>query len=209
MSTIIDQLFSIPVYHHTPKYEEIFLVQEEIKNNWKEMISTDKFENPEGWDDGVQTNIKQRFNSIEYYNLKNLGAYIDKHVRNYVRSIQASEHKKIFLSHSWANITQNGSYQDSHQHQDSVVSGVYYYQTTGDDGDIVFETPNPYLALELFPLGGLVHKYVAYKPAVGKIIIFPGWLRHKVERNTSSKQRISFSFNYLYDNSITGQRGYK
>ena len=206
---MIDNLFAVPVYHYTPKYDEIFLVQDEIKRKWSTITSTDPFENPNGWGDGVETNIKQRFNSAEFYKLSNLSQYVDKHVRNYVMSIRASEHKRVFLSHSWFNITRDNTFQDWHQHQDSVISGVYYYQTSGDDGDIVFESPNPYEALELFPSGELVHKYVAYKPAVGKIIIFPGWLRHKVEKNITENPRISFSFNYLYDNTISGQRGYK
>jgi uncharacterized protein (TIGR02466 family) len=209
MSSIIDQVFSVPIYHHTPKYNEIFLVQDEIKSALPTILNTDVFENPDGWEDGVKTNIKQRFNTIDYYKLINLKNYIDRHVNTYIKSIQASEHKSIFLSHSWVNITENGDFQDFHQHQDSVISGVYYYQTTADDGDIVFKTPNPFVAQELFPLGNTVHKYVAYKPAVGKIVIFPGWLDHKVEKNTKTTSRISIAFNYLYDNSIIGQRGYK
>jgi uncharacterized protein (TIGR02466 family) len=209
MPSIIDQLFSVPIYHHTPKYEEIFLIQSEIKSTLPKILSTDLFENPEGWDDGVKTNIKQRFNTIDFYNLSNLKNYVDQHVRSYIKNIQASDHKSTFLSHSWVNITEKGDFQDFHQHQDSVISGVYYYQTNGNDGDIVFKTPNPFIAQELFPLGNQVHKYVAYKPAVGKIIIFPGWLDHKVEKNYSENARISIAFNYLYDNSNIGQRGYK
>lgn len=209
MSTIIDQVFSLPIYHHTPKRDEIFLVQHEIKTNLEKIFNTDIFENPDGWNDGVKTNIKQRYNSIDFYNLSNLKQYIDKHVQQYIKSTKASDHKKIFLSHSWFNVTENNDYQDFHQHQDSVISGVYYYQTTGNDGDIVFRTPNPFVTLELFPLGDHFHKYVAYKPAVGKIVIFPGWLDHKVEKNTEDTKRISIAFNYLYDNSVSGQKGYK
>jgi len=81
-----------------------------------------------------------------------------------------------------------------------MISGTYYYQTSGDDGDIVFRTPNPFVELELFPLGGTVDKLYNIKPKVGKIVLFPGWLSHKVESNITDNDRISISFNYLRDN---------
>jgi uncharacterized protein (TIGR02466 family) len=200
MPTILDKQFFTPIYEHTPRWEEVFLIQSEIDAKWPEMLATDTFENPLGWEDGVMTNIKKRRNSIKDYELKNLGAYIEKHVRNYIKVSEAWEYKDIFLSDSWANYTINGAKARWHQHHDSVVSGVYYYKTTGNDGNIMFKTPNPYINLESFPIGEQVHKYVTYTPSIGKIIIFPGWLEHEVEPNNSSEPRISFSFNYLYDN---------
>lgn len=205
----LHNLFPIPVYEHVPSFQEIFLVQQEIKENLSVIFENDKFENPPGWDDGVSTNIKHRFNTIDYYKLLNLKKYIEKHVRKYISMSRAYENKSVFLSHSWMNITENGAFQDSHQHQDSVISGVYYYQTNGEDGDLVLETPNPYMQLELFPFGHDFYKYFTFKPTVGKIIVFPGWLRHQVCKNLTSEKRISVSFNYLYDNSNEGQRGYK
>lgn len=209
MTTVLHSLFATLIYEHQGTIDETFLVQNEIKDKLSIITATDNFENPEGWDDGVQTNIKNRFNSIDFYEINNLKKFIEHHVRNYIKIIKASEHKEVFLSHSWINFTANGQFQDWHQHQDSVISGVYYYQTSGCDGDLVFETPNPYVSLELFPIGDVVHKYIAFKPAVGKIVIFPGWLKHKVEKNKDQIPRISFSFNYLYNNEKTGQRGYR
>ena len=209
MINSLHQLFSTPIYEYQGAKQEIFLVQDEIKKIFPKILENDKFENQLGWNDGVQTNIKDRFNTIEHYNLSCLFGYIEKHIKNYLSLVNFRNHKDIFMAHSWANITEIGQGQSSHQHEDSVISGSYYYQTTGEDGDFVFENPNPYTSLELFPFSNSIDNYVNVKPSIGKIILFPGWLKHKVNINQTNSTRISFSFNYLYDNSKKGHRGYK
>lgn len=209
MSTTLNYLFYTPVYEHYGAIAETYLVQDELKRKLPVIFENDIFENPEGWNDGVRTNIKQRFNSIEHYELTNLYNYIETHVKKYIELSGARQHKEIFMAHSWVNVTEFGQGQASHQHEDSVISGVYYYQTSGNDGDLVLENPNPFVMIEAFPFGQKVANISIHTPAVGKLLLFPGWLRHRVNTNQTNNSRISISFNYLYDNSKTGQRGYK
>ena len=197
---MIKQIFSTPIYEHDGTIDEIFLVQNEIKNTLPRIQQTDVFENPAGWNDGVQTNIKSRYNTIEDFQMNNLSAYIEKHVRNYIKMTGALEPKPNKLAHSWINLVSKDQRQDWHQHQDATISGTYYYQTSGIDGDIVFRTPNQFVELELFSLGKMVGKQHTITPKNGKIVLFPGWLSHKVELNTTDNIRISISFNYLRDN---------
>ena len=196
----IHSLFSTPIYEHQGNVEEIFLVQHEIKSLLPHILNTDTFENPAGWNDGVRTNIKSRYNTIADFQMKNLAAYIETHVKKYVQMINAWEPKPNKLGHSWINFVDTGLGQDWHQHQDATISGTYYYQTSGNDGDISFRTPNQFIELELFPIGNTVNKVYNITPKVGKIVLFPGWLSHRVEPNTCDDTRISISFNYLRDN---------
>jgi uncharacterized protein (TIGR02466 family) len=197
---MIHNLFSTPVYEYQGTIDDTFLVQNEIKSILPVILNTDTFENPAGWNDGVKTNIKARFNTIEDFQMKHLAAYIETHVRNYVKAIDAWEPMPTKLAHSWINVIDKGDNQDWHQHQDAMISGTYYYQTSKDDGDIIFRTPSQFVELEIFPLGGTVNKFYNIKPKVGKIVLFPGWLTHKVESNPEDSTRISVSFNYLRDN---------
>ena len=197
---MIKQIFSTPIYEYDGTIEEIFLVQSEIKNKLPKIQQADAFENPTGWNDGVQTNIKSRYNTIEDFQMNNLSAYIEKHVRNYIKMIDAWEPMPNKLAHSWINLVSKDQWQDWHQHHDATISGTYYYQTSGSDGDIIFRTPNQFVELELFSIGSMVGKQHAIQPKNGKIVLFPGWLSHKVDRNTTDTTRISISFNYLRDN---------
>jgi uncharacterized protein (TIGR02466 family) len=196
----IHAIFPTPIYEHVGTVEETFLVQHEIKNFLPKITTTDEFNNPPGWDDGVKTNIKLRYNTIVDFQMKNLENYIESHVKKYIQSVGAWEPMPNKLAHSWINFVETGARQDWHQHQDAVIAGTYYYQTSEDDGDIVFRTPNQFVELELFPLGSTVDKFYNIKPKVGKIVLFPGWLAHSVRKNTQDNTRISISFNYMRDN---------
>lgn len=196
----IHSLFATPIYEYQGTIEETFLVQHEIKSVLPTIVNIDKFENPQGWNDGVKTNIKSRFNTIQDFEMTNLAAYIETHIRKYISQVGAWEPMPNKLGHSWINVVDKDCGQDWHQHQDATISGVYYYQTTGNDGDISFRTPNQFVELELFPLGNTVNKFYNVQPKVGKIVLFPGWVSHRVEANTQDTTRISISFNYLRDN---------
>lgn len=195
----IHKVFYTPIYEYQTINSENFLVQNEIKNSLSTIISNDKFENPEGWNDGVRTNIKFRYNTIKDYNLSNLQLLLDTHIAKFVKTIAAFDPIPLKLAHSWINLTTQGQGQNWHQHQDAVVSGTYYYDSNGKDGDIIFTTPNPFVSTELFPLGLQITKEYKISPKVGKIILFPGWLSHCVEKNLSNTTRISVSFNYYRD----------
>lgn len=195
----IRPLFPTFIYEHQGTQQEIFLVQDEIKKKLPIIEQTDVFENPPGWMDGVQTNIKARTNSIEDFGLPNLKRYIEKHVKNYIDQTQSWHPVPIALRHSWVNKTSKGQGQDWHQHQDAFISGTYYYQTTGKDGVFTFMNPNPWMQQELFPFGNIAEKHCDIIPAVGKILLFPGWLLHQVEKNKTDDTRISISFNFHRD----------
>jgi len=202
-------LFPTPIYEYVGKIEETFLINKEIKDNLNLIQSSDEFSNPEGWNDGVITNIKHRYNTIEDYQLRNLKKYIEYHAIKYTNLVNARQPVPIYLTHSWINLTSKNQGQNWHQHDDAVISGVYYYATNECDGDLIFKTPNPFVSIEFFPTGGIVNKHYSVKPKKGKIVLFPGWLEHKVEQNQTSSTRISISFNFHRDNLFKTNRQQK
>lgn len=196
---MIRNMFPTPVYFHIPKIEEVFLVQAEIKKALPE-INKDKFERPDGWLEDIQTNINTRKNTIADFNLKNLHEYIKKHTYQYCAEVEPFIGKPIFMGHSWINKSDKGQGQEWHSHSDSFISGVYYYQTSGEDGDLGLKNPVPQAKQGLFPAGQHVHEYEWFKPQPGMLILFPGWLEHQVQLNTTEDTRITIAFNWLSDN---------
>ena len=195
----VKPLFPTLIYEHQGTMQEIFLVQDEIKKKLPIIEQTDVFNNPPGWNDGVQTNIKSRTNSIKDFEMHHLKKYIELHVKHYIDQTQAWHPVSIALRHSWINKTGKDQGQEWHQHQDAYISGTYYYQTTGNDGMFSIMHPVPWMQQEMFPYGNIAEKHYDVKPAVGKLLLFPGWLEHSVEKNKTDDIRISISFNLHRD----------
>ena len=193
---MIHNFFPTPIYEFQGSINEIFLIQDHNRKTLPTIFETDKFENPPGWNDGVQTNIKQRFNTIADFKLTNLHNFIEMHVTKYIADIGAYVPVPVELSHSWVNIVQHSQNQDWHNHQDALISGTYYFQTNEQDGDLIFKNAVPFVGLETFPAGIHCQKTQKISPKVGKLVLFPGWLEHCVDTNRTNDTRISISFNF-------------
>lgn len=97
----------------------------------------------------------------------------------------------------WVNINYTHCYNTVHTHPGSIFSGVYYLQANEDSGNIVFINPydfadNPDFVKEYKEFNS--PKYYQ-TPEPQKIIMFPSYLRHYVDANSSLEKRISISFN--------------
>ena len=98
----------------------------------------------------------------------------------------------------WININKKGDYNKRHTHPNSCMSGVFYITDT--TSDIVFERPE---SIDRFHIDSMLSKHntplsfheVRYTPRRGMLIMFPSWLTHRVEPNTTDKTRISIAFN--------------
>lgn len=135
-------------------------------------------------------------NIISKLKLKCLSDEIDKHVRNYCDELNF-KYKKYKMS-SWMAKFQPGDFAHIHEHGHSDISGVFYYKTNEDDGDLVFTSPNPFLKTsKLF--AGTELSWI-HKPIEGKILLFPGWIPHGVKTNETDNIRISVSFNINFEN---------
>jgi len=194
---MIEWVFPTPVYCHKGLIDETFLVQHEIKKALPTILDTDTWEAPGGWEEPVKTNISHRWNTINDFKLTNLKKYIEKHVHLYTNEVGPFMNNEIFLSHSWLNITNRNQSQEWHAHTDSFISGVYYYKTNNIDGDLMIKNPVQFSQRGFFPAGKKVYEKVMYPPAEGMLMLFPGWLDHRVGVNTTDSDRITIAFNYL------------
>jgi uncharacterized protein (TIGR02466 family) len=134
-------------------------------------------------------------NLIRDLKLKRLAKEIDYHLKEYCDEMKVPCLK--YKMNSWFSKFESGSYAHIHNHGDSDISGVYYYKTNGEDGKFFFESPNDHLTTsKMYKNRGVRWEYV---PKCGKIILFPGWLKHGVETNNTDNTRISVSFNIKFE----------
>ena len=119
-------------------------------------------------------------------------------------SVYTDVHKidksNLYFADSWINSYQLHGYQDLHLHPDSMISGVYYIQSSGEK-DFIFQAPYHFHQ-------SIVPKYtetnltnchnVDYNSTEGRCILFMSHLMHRTL--PAKSERISLSFNIKYKN---------
>lgn len=136
-------------------------------------------------------------NFIEDQKVDTLKSEILKHLNFYCTEIGISKLIKPKIYSSWVSLFKENNYGHIHDHGHSDISGVYYYRTSGEDGKIFFETPNPHLSTS-FCYEQLSTPW-EHTPIEGKLLLFPGWLKHGIRTNPTKKERISISFNISFE----------
>ncbi len=121
------------------------------------------------------------------------------------------------LVNIWININGYKDYNIEHNHTNSVLSGAFYL--TSNNSNIVFI--NPSSNVMDYEWGyDVIENYNEHNSAIWKInpsendlLLFPGWLSHRVEPNLTNKNRISISFNLAkcepQSSQFKGRMGFK
>tara|TARA_B100000745_G_C20041938_1_gene355109 strand:+ start:110 stop:724 length:615 start_codon:yes stop_codon:yes gene_type:complete len=106
----------------------------------------------------------------------------------------------LMLGNFWVNINQKYDYNRSHDHQNSILSGVYYVDCEGEDvGNFVVERDD---SAEFFlgsykNVSGFTGTSFAITPLTGFAFLMPSWVLHSVEQNLTDRDRISVAFNFV------------
>ena len=99
---------------------------------------------------------------------------------------------------SWININQPKDINMPHNHRGNLLSSVFYVESTDMDATVNFIMPNEEVKQYYFQDYLVPSMYsspqVNYAPIEGRLIIFPGYLKHWVAPST--KRRISIATNY-------------
>lgn len=81
-----------------------------------------------------------------------------------------------------------------HNHRLTQIAGVYYTRVTEDTGDIEFFDPRGTLGFVSLD-SAKSYNIHRHRPEVGQMILFPGWLLHRVRPNKSDVVRVSLATN--------------
>jgi len=133
-------------------------------------------------------------NFLQKYNLIKTEKMIIENVKKYFSEIyyEYDLNYNINKIESWMTSFCRNQYSISHVHGTSNVSGVYYYKSNGEDGNIIFQNFDSLSFSKCF-----VHYRQSWihKPCVGKILLFPSCILHYVTQNNTDTERNSLSFN--------------
>jgi uncharacterized protein (TIGR02466 family) len=126
---------------------------------------------------------------------------LNRHVNAYVKSLELDmQGRDLAMTDCWVNIMPAQVVHSWHLHPLSTISGTYYVQTPRGSSGLKLEDPRlerfmaaPPRKLNCRPEN---RPWILIPAEVGNVVLFESWLRHEVPPNSSSKDRVSISFNY-------------
>lgn len=142
-------------------------------------------------------------NIISHYHLVDLENYILDTVKSYVFDfLKINDNINFFIKKSWLVKSKPGGFGRTHSHPNSILSGVLYYSTPVNCGNLLLHDTNSNFGTILFGSSEsnfFNSKMISVKPEPGKMIIFPSNMLHEVGMNNSNADRISLSFDIWYE----------
>ena len=114
----------------------------------------------------------------------------------------------LVIGNWWVNINPKYTYNRTHDHQRSILSGVYYVDCEGENiGNLVVERDDnmEFFAGRYQNSSPICLNTFRMLPYTGFLLMFPAWTYHSVEANLEDRDRISIAFN-LVDPQEPGQR---
>lgn len=108
------------------------------------------------------------------------------------------EKNKIRVREMWAIINKKNDFNIEHTHPNAYLSAAYYVKASNNCGRFIACNPN-IVSRAYYPAIKETNKYnqknLGLEVEEGDLLIFPAYLPHKVEKNSSEEDRIVISFN--------------
>ena len=192
---IINSIFPIPIY--TTKIDRGFTKQELQFVKQQKKHCTNNTGN-------INTKDNYILNRKEFKNIKK---FIDTSCKDYLDKIICPKRDlKLYVTQSWLNYTEKNQYHHKHEHPNSVVSGVLYFDSDIKNDKILFSHPIPYKQIqpqvdkEKFNLWNSNTWF--FPVETGNLFMFPSSTTHQVETKQGNNTRVSLAFNTFYKGNL-------
>ena len=186
-------LFDCPIFTHDHASIDNNKLKEYILSVQKNNPKGRKVSNVEGWQSDfqdTQTPELQQFFSQVLVDLNNYFEQLDGNTEKY----------KVTITDCWFNINHKNTYNRPHNHT-GYLSLVYYVEAAEDSGHIMFHHPAEQSQagsnLGYFKSNNVPANAGNWSmpPKTSRCYIFPSWLVHSVNMNTTNNTRISIALN--------------
>ena len=189
---IIEKFFPTHVYAKDVNLNNQLMTKQII--DWSNKDSGVSKTNHKGWHSTTDMHLKSEYSPLfnELFKMQN-EIYEYEHLDRVPK-----------LGNMWANINPPGGSNRPHIHPNALFSGVYYVKCNSDSGRLKIYDPRPGNQY-IMPIRKQGNPGIDFwresnlQPLEGRIIMFPAWLWHSVEDNTSNDIRISISFNFIQE----------
>jgi len=180
-----------PVIHSVFTKQELQFVKEQKKHCSKN-------------DGNISSNDNYILNRKKFKNIKK---FLDKCCKEYLDTVICPKNNiELYITQSWLNYTEADQYHHKHEHPNSVVSGVLYFDSDIEKDKILFSHPISYQQIvpetnkEKFNLWN--SRTWFFPVETGNLFMFPSSTTHQVETKQGNNTRISLAFNTFYKGSV-------
>jgi uncharacterized protein (TIGR02466 family) len=172
-------------------YHKEIITDIDLEKIARDLESSNKSK-PKASNSGGWQSEKQNFNSIEIMQplLREIIESLNSIYENYGIPFAPS------TLEYWFNINRKYNFNWMHNHPSFFFSAVYYVNEPKNSGNIIFERPdaaNDWITPETYNIRNMPSLSVS--PKANNLLVFPSYLKHRVEQNLSDEDRISIAFN--------------
>jgi uncharacterized protein (TIGR02466 family) len=123
--------------------------------------------------------------------------FAEYHGKKYWKELNLTSRVEPYVLHMWSNKIPPGGFTPVHVHTPIPIAAALYIHASDDMG--VLEIENPIDTIEkLVPRDNRLKPYFhTHRVPIsdGKLVLFPGWIRHFTRSNMTNENRIIVSFN--------------
>tara|TARA_B100002019_G_scaffold283673_1_gene290364 strand:+ start:142 stop:849 length:708 start_codon:yes stop_codon:yes gene_type:complete len=126
----------------------------------------------------------------------NFAKFLERSILGYLSELGMKHPIPFAITESWFTKTSQNQHAPIHSHGNSDISGVYYLQTNGADGELAIRNPlNACNGNLIYFLNSMKHSEEKMPLKKGLLMMWPSTLEHSTYINQTPEDRISVSFN--------------
>jgi len=138
---------------------------------------------------------------------KNIKKFLDAACKDYLERIICPKNNiELYITQSWLNYTEENQYHHRHEHPNSVVSGVLYFDSDKDNdmikffSHIIYQQIKPEIEDEKYNIWNSDSWW--FPVETGKLVMFPSSTTHQVDTKKGNNTRVSLAFNTFYKGAV-------
>ena len=179
--------FPIPLYMNKA-YGEVY---DEIQEELLSCCNKIKFEQIANWTEDTHELSENPFGSNVLEDCPKFLDFLHDNLMSFMDDMGCPEFRKYVITQSWFTKTKHRKYAHLHDHAANDLSGVYYIQTNGNDGNLYFTDPQR----TSYIFEGLTASEPELPLEQGLLALWPSIIQHRTDPNMTHDERISLSFN--------------